>query len=533
MNDRRPTLRLEHDRPGGGVAAQVTERALIGRARECDVVLDGDGVSRRHASIARVGGEWVLTDLGSSNGSFVNGARIGRAVLAAGDRVRFGAVALRCAIEGEAAALVEEGGPQTILAARPGAPEAPAWSDGATLFGERDGMPSADPLRIARTLRAATDALLEVDDLDGILERVLGLALGELPAERGLIALYDAEREALTQRRVRTRAEASPGPLRFSSQIARTAIETRHSVLVTDATTDTRFESGRSIAQLEIRSALCAPLCHRGRVVGLVYLDTSSADRPFGTEDLEIVTLLASLSAVAVEKARLAGEVEEERRIRAHLERYHAPGVVERIVRAGRAGRGAGQAMSSEEREISILFLDLCGFTALAERLPAGEVTRVLNELFARLVEAVFAHDGTLDKFTGDGMMVFFGAPFDQHDHAERAVRTALSMQALLARFNSERPGEPPIEMRIGVNTGRAVVGDVGALQRRDYTAIGDAVNVASRLESKVALPGWIVVGPQTHARLGDACEREALPPVRLKGKSVEIVPYRVLRWTR
>jgi adenylate cyclase len=184
--------------------------------------------------------------------------------------------------------------------------------------------------------------------------------------------------------------------------------------------------------------------------------------------------------------------------------------------------------MVADEGEISVVFADLTGFTTMAERLPPSEVVLILNQVFERLTSAVFALDGTLDKFRGDGMMAFFGAPLAMPDHAERAVEAALQMQEALEALNEAREGVRPIRMRIGVNSGSAVIGDIGSPQRKDYTVIGDVVNIASRLESSVAQPGQVVIGEATWQAAQSRFHADALEAVMLKGKRKSVQPYLV-----
>ena len=181
------------------------------------------------------------------------------------------------------------------------------------------------------------------------------------------------------------------------------------------------------------------------------------------------------------------------------------------------------------QTEMTILFVDIRGFASISERLPPSEVIEVLNLYLDRLEEQVFKYGGTLDKYTGDGMMVLFGAPLTQPDHAERAVRTALSMQQAIAEVSRER-GDAQVEVAcgIGIATGMSVVGQVGSRRRLDYTAIGDTVNLASRLEA-VAPPGTILINQGTYEAVKGVVHVKALEPVKVKGREGPVVVYSVL----
>ena len=144
--------------------------------------------------------------------------------------------------------------------------------------------------------------------------------------------------------------------------------------------------------------------------------------------------------------------------------------------------------LDGEEREATVLFADIRSFTSLSEKMEPKELVQMLREYFTLLVEAVFAFQGTVDKFIGDSIMAIFGAPSPQSNHAERAVRTALAMKKALVTFNDRRnqQGKDSIHIGVGINTGEMVVGNIGSEQRLEYTAVGDAVNLASRLEGLI-----------------------------------------------
>ena len=374
-----------------------------------------------------------------------------------------------------------------------------------------------------RLVSESAESLLSCTTLPETLDRILSLVFANLPVERGVICLYDADSQSIEPMAMRNREGVPDEPIAISTNITGVAIDEKQAVLIKDTAMDERFGGAESVIMMDIHSAMCAPLLRDEKVSGYIYVDRQSSTHPFNMAQLQALSILALLAAIAVEQAALRDDVRREQERRNRLARYSSPAVVERILEAPGMGQGG---MSAEEGEVSVLFADLTGFTNMAERLPAGEVVLILNQVFARLTDAVFAHDGTLDKFRGDGMMAFFGAPLAMPDHAERAVEAALQMQRALAELNRGRDGVRPIQMRIGVNSGSVVVGDIGSPQRKDYTVIGDVVNIASRLESSVAKPGQVVIGQATFELAGHRFSCEALDAVRLKGKRESVRPY-------
>jgi adenylate cyclase len=297
-------------------------------------------------------------------------------------------------------------------------------------------------------------------------------------------------------------------------------------LLVASAPDDPRFVTAVSIRQIGIRSAICVPLYHEGRVEGAIYVDSRHQAVALSGDELEVLTVLGLMVAAGIAQMALRDDVARERAIRGRLARYNSPQVVEQIMRS--TPRRADE-MLAEEYDVSVLFADLGGFTALAESLPAAEAVHVLNQIFESWTADVFARDGTLDKYIGDAVMAVFGAPLRQADHARRAVATALAMQQSLWDFNRSQQAEQALTVRIGVNSGRVIAGDIGSPQRRGYTVIGDAVNIASRLESSVAKPGEIIIGQATFEQVNTLYRCDPLGPVQLRGKRQAIEAYRVL----
>jgi adenylate cyclase len=228
-----------------------------------------------------------------------------------------------------------------------------------------------------------------------------------------------------------------------------------------------------------------------------------------------------ALAAIVAYGAASAGswltEGRRHREIKRAFGKFLPPDVVETIAADPMLQRRV------DRRELTILFADVRGFTTLSERHGAERIVETLNELFAEMVEAIFQHHGTLDKFLGDGLMAFFGAPLPQPDHAACACRAAREMLARLERLNERwtAAGRPRLEIGIGIHSGEAVVGFVGDVERRlEYTAIGDAVNLASRLQDLTKeLDAPVLVSEETARRAGSSFATRPLGARRIRGR--------------
>jgi adenylate cyclase len=539
--------RLRYNYEGRDQVLTIGARPIvIGRAPDCDLHLQHESISRQHARIGREDEGWVLRDLGSKNGSRVNTFHVTEQLLHNGDRLDLGTIRMYVEIGPESAAsrprvifdeksaptgyteVLDLHGLDDLLQAAGDFTNKPLVTNRSGLSGLGDEI-SHTPEGTGELLllvSESAESLLSSTTLAETLDRILSLVFDNLPVERGVICLYDPVSKSIEPMAMRNREGVPDTPIEISSNIAGFAIDEKKAVLIKDTALDARFGGAESVIMMNIHSAMCAPLLRDGNVSGYVYVDRQSATHPFEMAQLQALSILALLAAIAVEQAALRDDIRREQERRVRLARYSSPAVVERILEAPGDGMGG---MVADEGEVSVLFADLTGFTNMAERLPPSEVILILNQIFERLTGVVFELEGTLDKFRGDGMMAFFGAPLAMPDHAERAIEAALRMQEALAALNAAREGFRPIQMRIGVNSGNVVVGDIGSPQRKDYTVIGDVVNIASRLESSVAKPGQVIIGETTWSAAKHAFRCDPLEEVRLKGRQKTVRPY----WVR
>ncbi|HSG40540.1 MAG TPA: adenylate/guanylate cyclase domain-containing protein [Thermoanaerobaculia bacterium] len=503
-------------------------RIRLGRGSDNDVVLSDVSVSRYHAEILGDAEGWTVHDLKSTNGVEVNGAPVEKAPLHPGDHLSIGSFEIR--VEEEPPVPVrprpvaaDEGfGNATIIrplsdfAAAYAAPSRPALDAGDQEYVQRM---FGFLTRLARILTVT-------DSVDDVLARVLDLAFEAFPVDRGFILLSDDSGELVCElARIKDRVQVRPaGEVPVSRTMLRAVMRERVALITFDAQADQRLSGGESIRMHQIRSAMCAPLWSGDRIMGVIQVDSPFHVGALIERDLDVLTTLSNYAAVAVERIRYARKAEIERQARSRLERYHSPGVIEEVLRGGDDGMRRLQSAQA-----TVLFADLVGFTAFAENSAPEAVADSIDAFLDLSVEAIFRAGGTLDKFIGDCVMAFFGAPVPQPDHAVRAVKAAVEIQRGLTAWNARRAAEglPGFKARVALNSGPVVVGDIGSARRVDYTVLGNTVNVAARLES-VADPDEIVIGPETWRLLAGALPTEHLADFELKGLRQKIPAYRV-----
>jgi adenylate cyclase len=324
------------------------------------------------------------------------------------------------------------------------------------------------PANRLETLARVIHVVSSIPRVDTVLEILMDHLIELVGAERGFIMLVDPASGALEFRTARNFARENlyEDGFQVSRSIVFEAFRSRQPVLTSDAQADERFRDAPSIHQFGVRAVMCAPVLYHGRCTGVLYVDNRMRLGAFEQEDLLFLQAFAHQAGAALEQARLA---EERNRTRELFTRYVSPEVVEQILAR------PDQALCAERRRVTVMFCDVRGFSGMAERLPPEELLAVLNGYFEQMTECVFAHRGTLLSYIGDGLLVVFGAPLAASDSEARALRCARDMARTAAAI--------PMPIAIGIATGEAVVGDLGTPRRREYTVLGDAVNVAARLE--------------------------------------------------
>ena len=359
-------------------------------------------------------------------------------------------------------------------------------------------------------------ALIQVPlELGAVLDAILSHAVRLCHADRGFVYLLE---DGLYQHAADVGAPAELVAYNRAHPIAptratltgRTAIE-RRPVHVPDVLADPEYEYPEAQRLGGFRAMLGVPMLDDGSVVGVIDLWRDAA-AAFTEDEIALVELFAGQATLALNMARLRTTIERQR---AELARYLSPHVSALI------GSAAGEAMlAGHRREISVLIGDLRGFTAFSDTAAPEDVMAVLGDYHAALGARVTEYTGTLERFTGDGLIVFFNDPLEQPDHAQRAVRMALAMRedvvALVARWR--RLGFV-LGFGVGIASGYATLGRIGFIERVEYTAIGSVVNLAARL-SAAASDGEILVAERTLAAVESLVEVEPVADLSLKGFS-------------
>jgi adenylate cyclase len=497
----------------------------IGRHPDNTIQILDRIISKEHAQIQRAAdGRYLLRDLRSLNGTFMRGERIADHYLNDGDEFTMGSTRIVFVDKPKLDDVLQR------VTIAPGLTE--SHIRGRIQANTGDFMPERqisddknlrrdyERLRIGHELARAVGSEL---DLDKLLPKILDKAFELVGADRGVILLMD-DRGELVPRFVKTRSGKSDPNIVLSKTVMAEVTTNRAAVLSSDATMDARFSGAHSIIMQGIRSTMTLPLLHAGDLLGIMHLDSLFTSNAFTEKDLQICTGMAAQAAISIQNARLATRIEKEAQTRAQISRLIPPSVVEQVLKGELTIEKGGR-----QTEVTMLFSDIRGFTTMSDGRPPQEIVNTLNEYFEVMVDILFKYSGTLDKFVGDEIIGLFGAPIAIDDAPFKAVSCALAMLQGLEEFNRTRAAENQAAIRIGVgiNTGNVITGSIGSTRALQYTAIGDAMNVASRLVN-VASSGEIIISENTYRHIVGRVEATALPPVKVKGKAEELKVYRI-----
>lgn len=379
--------------------------------------------------------------------------------------------------------------------------------------------------QILEMLYEMSKSLGKVFDLKEIFEKATDLIFRVTPSERVVALLADETLDGkildyslypIAAKSRDEKLDTLTGELTISRTITQKVMREKVALLSQDAKTDAQFSGAESIVSQGVRSTICAPLITESNVHGVVYADRLDPFAAFTQDDLELISAVGAQTAVAVETIKGHKRLAREEVARANYSRFMPEYVVKQLLEKPDSFKLGGA-----NQTITVLFADIRGFTALSENENPEKVVGLLNRYFSAVTEIIFEHGGTLDKYLGDGLMALFGAPTASASDADNAVRTAIDLQKRVQQLNIELKAEgfPEVSVGIGLHTGVATVGYIGSEQRSEYTAIGDTVNLASRLESS-ADGGQILISEAT----GKACNES----FRIRKKEPLVVKNRV-----
>ena len=527
--------------PEGDLTFEIKPGApqVVGRAMTSDIPVFDPTISRRHAELAVEGDQVSVRDLGSSNGTFVNGNRVQEFRLASGDFVTFGKVRFQ---------LKDLAPPAAAIPTAPAKKEEKEPPPGATIVRQlpvRDSkgmlasaLRTSDPAQVAMQTKTDSDrqaerlkTLLQVStyfnaakSVDALLSKIAESCFKVFDVDRVSILLGDSA-EALVPK-VALDKKGRELTTTVPRSITRTAYTDMVAIQSDNASEDSRLGGGASILIQQVRSAICVPLVgSENRALGVLYVDSQIITHRFGEDDLDFLVAFSGIAAVAIENSQFSEKIRQEALVRSNFERYFSPNLAAQIAQAPDAARLRG-----DKRPIAVLFSDIRGFTALSETMNPDDMANLLTEYFTEMVECVFRHNGTLDKFIGDAVMAQWGAPIATDEDPDRAMAAAVEMIRELDTLNEKwkTAGRPQLQIGIGLNFGEAFAGNIGSERRMEYTVIGDTVNTASRL-CGVADGREILMSDDFRKALAKPPQLQERAAIPLKGKSQPVPVFSVV----
>src|SRR5262245_41307331 len=564
-----------------GTHVRELEGALvtIGRGPGNQIILKDLAASSRHAQLVKDATGWTIEDRGSLNKSFVNGQEVKKTRLAPGDRILIGSTEIvfedgiapppdvtipgskaqgsgyassflqsmvseaeethartspllqSLVIDDEAPEPAEEGSKFAFLRVDGGSVDedtrtmmyatqlAPPTASGSAMLPKRPGETVAE-IKL-RLIQRIAEKLVRIFDPKQLMDEIMSIVIESTGADRGVLCLLD---EKQTPVPIATRGLSTGEQVRISRTVLKRVSDERSGVLINQGS-GSSSNIYRSLEEMRVHSTLCVPLWTGDKIIGLLSLDSTRPDRLFTQQDLDVLLAIAHQAAMGIERGRLSQMVEAEREVRAYLSKYLDNRIVERITK-----RTAGEdPLAPAERVVTVLFSDIVSFTKISEGLEPAQVGQFIRDYLTAMTEIIFAHGGTIDKYIGDAVMALFGAPVPAEDSATAAIRAALEMRDRVKELKPPGNHSAKLRVRFGINTGLVVVGNFGSARRTEYTAIGDAVNVASRLQT-FARPNEICIDEETFAKTGGAFIVEEIGTVDVKNRAQPIAVDKVLR---
>jgi adenylate cyclase len=516
----------------------------IGRGLENNIVVEDDArsLSRHHAEINLTDSGIFLTDLNSSNGTFVNSVKITQHKLQEGDSIQFGSVIFKFTItrtksptnppfplsSNSDLSIVMRVSPEssrTPIRELIGHNSAVQYQSGSVLRlpdQDDDQKRTANKLRI---LLKVSQELASPQAYNVLPEKILDLLFEIMNVDRAVLLIFNEQTLELEPKAFQARAGIPADYEFYSKRITNYVHECGDAILTDDACIDQRFDSSMSIIRQAIQAAMCVPLKPRDKCIGVLYVDNLSMSNIYQKEDLEFLTSLANQAAIAIENATLYKRMQTEVIRRARLERFFPQAISQKIEEGG--------DLKIVETEVTALFSDISGFTEMSSRLEPRQVLEILNEYFKIMVEdIVFRYEGTLEKYIADALLAVWGSPYRRDDDAVQAVHAAIAMQWAMTHLNEQwlqQGRNLHIQIHIGLNTGKVAAGNIGSDKLIQYTNIGDTMNVASRI-CNAAKAGEVLISESTLAQISHLdIPTQKIAPVMVKGKDQPLQLYRIL----
>jgi len=544
------------DAAGGSREIDLLPDAVysIGRAKNNDIVLDDHRVSRRHAQITVRAGIFKIIDGYFKNGEiqrsvnrvFVNGTPHLEKILEPGDTITIGRSTLEFKCPGAPKYVSETpsgisyndkplGHTQLLIPADKIIGNRSNFSIENNAATPEEVKELRQKAKVLGLLYEMSKTLGTVFDLKEIFAKATDLIFRATPAERVVALLADETPDgkildySLYPIAIKARdkdLESRTEKLSISRTVTQKVMREKIALLSQDAAADAQFSRAQSIVLQGVRSTICAPLITKSNVHGVIYADRFDPFATFTPDDLALISAVSAQTAVSVETVKAHKRLAREEVARANYSRFMPEYVVKQLLENPDSFKLGGV-----NQMITVLFADIRGFTAFSERENPERVVGLLNRYFTAMSEIIFAHGGTLDKYIGDGLMAIFGAPSATSEDAENAVKTAIAMQKRLTTLNRdlESEGFSSITIGIGLHTGEATIGYIGSEQRSEYTAIGDTVNVASRLE-KNTIGGQILISEATARASGNSFQLINHKPLNVKNRLQSVSLFEV-KW--